>query len=320
MADQDEIPKWAKASLEKIKSISPKIEAIKKEGKAEIRRGLEKVEEADKLRKEVDYLGRVLSQSHDPESWLDEIITVSGTHLDNSLSYLDQSISRMARMASESGDISEEQHLRFAQSRFSTDSSEGAAIYLGASLESRFSAIEPRYTAIIPVSGTSRLTSRDALYQELRITLVEFGDEYTVMLDGSEAALGVASPDSLQQAAHSMRDCFQQLIEYLAPSRVVKSQPWFEKTDGAPGGVSRYSRLRYMLYGSGNNVDESTIQQLDELAEIAKRSLDLCIARAHGRDLSLTREEVLFAVDQARNDLLNVLKLYRAFREKGSGK
>lgn len=65
MADQDEIPKWAKASLEKIKSISPKIEAIKKEGKAEIRRGLEKVEEADKLRKEVDYLGRVLSQSHD---------------------------------------------------------------------------------------------------------------------------------------------------------------------------------------------------------------------------------------------------------------
>jgi hypothetical protein len=134
------------------------------------------------------------------------------------------------------------------------------------------------------------------------------------MLEGSESALGISTPDSQSQAAHSMRDCFQQLLEQLASSRVVKSQPWFTPTEGAPGGISRRSRLRYMLYGSGENVDARTIQQLDELADIAKDSLDLCIARAHDHDPSLTKEEVILVVDQARNTLLHVLKLYNSFR------
>ena len=134
------------------------------------------------------------------------------------------------------------------------------------------------------------------------------------MLEGSETALGIDTPDSQSQAAHSMRDCFQQLLEQLAPSKVVESQPWFKPTDGAPGGISRRSRLRYMLYGSGENVDDRTIQQLDELSDIAKNSLDLCIARAHDHDPSLTKEEVLLVIDQARNALLHVLKLYNSFR------
>jgi hypothetical protein len=69
-----------------------------------------------------------------------------------------------------------------------------------------------------------------------------------------------------------------------------------------------------MLYGSGENVDDRTIQQLDELSDIAKNSLDLCIARAHDHDLSLTKEEVLLGIDQARNALLQVLKSYNNFR------
>jgi hypothetical protein len=69
-----------------------------------------------------------------------------------------------------------------------------------------------------------------------------------------------------------------------------------------------------MLYGSGENVDDRTIQQLDEQSDIAKDSLDLCIARAHNHDPSLTKEEVLLGIDQARNTLLHVLKLYNNFR------
>ena len=92
--------------------------------------------------------------------------------------------------------------------------------------------------------------------------------------------------------------------------------PGFEPVAGAPGGVSRRSRLQFMLYGSGENVDEDTIRQLDELAEIAKTSLDLCIARTHGHDPTLTKEEVVYAIDHARNELLNVLKLYNSFRGK----
>ena len=134
------------------------------------------------------------------------------------------------------------------------------------------------------------------------------------MLEGSEAALLTNTPDSQSQAAHSIRDCFQQLLEDLAPTKVVESLPWFESTEGAPGGISRRSRLRYMLYGSGENIDDGTIQKLDEVSDIAKNSLDLCIARAHERDPSLTKEEVILVVDQARNALIDVLRLYNSFR------
>ena len=315
MTDLSELPKWVKDSQEQLKNITPKIESIKKHGQAEIRRGLEKVNEADKLQNESDYLGRVLKQPHESEYWDDEIINLSGVQLASSLSFLNQNVNRMANLADESGNIGDVEHSRFVFALPTTDGSSGTAIYLGASIESRFQSIEPEYKAILAKSELSRLTSRDALFQELKSALAAFGEGFTTTLDGSEAALGTNTPDSLHQASHSMRDCFQQLIEYLAPSKVVKSQPWFEPTDGAPGGVSRRSRLKYMLYGTGENVDESTLQQLDVLSEIAKESLDLCMARAHGHDPTLAKNEVILAIDQARNNLLNVLKLYNRFRK-----
>jgi hypothetical protein len=50
-----------------------------------------------------------------------------------------------------------------------------------------------------------------------------FGEQYEAMVEGSETALHLETPDSLSQAAHSMRDCFQQLLEELAPSKIVKA-------------------------------------------------------------------------------------------------
>ena len=316
MNDSSKLPKWVKDSQEHLGNMAPKIESIKKQGQAEIRRGHEKVEVANKFQQEADYLGRVLSQYHEPEYWNDEIITVTGTYLANSISFLDQNIDRLASITYESGELDEAGHVRFVFALPSTDTSGGTAVYLAASIENRFIAIDPAHTTVFAESEPNRLTSRDTLFQELRSALVVFGDKYVTMLEGSEAALDIGTPDSLHQAAHSMRDCFQQLIEYLAPSEVVKTQPWFTPTVGAPGGVSRRSRLKYVLYGSGENVDENIIHQLDVLSDIAKNSLDFCMARAHGHDTTLTKEDVVYAVDQARNELLNVLRLYNRFRRK----
>jgi hypothetical protein len=314
MTDENELPKWAFVSKEHLRNIAPKIDAIKKEGQAEIKRGIEKVDKANNLQNETDYLDRLLSQHHDSQFWGDEIVTISGAWLENRLASLDSDLDEILGYAQQGGKISEEYHRDFIGAVSDSDSSAGTAVYLGAGIEQRFLVIEPSYKAILQDFEPKRLTSRDALFQDLKSILEPFGKDYISMVEGSEAALRLATPDSQSQAAHSMRDCYQQLLEYLAPSKVVESQPWFESTAGAPGGVSRRSRLRYILYGSGENVDESTIKQLDDLTDIAKNSLDLCIARAHDHDPSLTKEEIILVVDQARNALLHVINLYNNFR------
>jgi hypothetical protein len=316
MSEDLERPNWVKVSLELLRSILRKLGAIKKEGRAEIKRGLEKIEYANRLEAEADYLTHVLSQPHDPQTWSDEIVNASGTWLANRIQALDHDVDSLSDIAATGGSIGDQSHARFLFAFPSTDSSAGTAIYLGAGIEKRFQAIEPAYRPVLQDVEPARLTSRDHLYQELRDTLAEYDDEYVTMLDGSESSLSVSTPDSQSQAAHSMRDCFQQVLEQLAPSKVVASQPWFQSVEGAPGGISRRARLRYMLYGSGQSVNEDTIQKLDDLSEIAKDSLDLCMARAHDHDQSLTAEEVRLVIDQARNALLHVLKMYNAIRGK----
>jgi hypothetical protein len=138
------------------------------------------------------------------------------------------------------------------------------------------------------------------------------------MIRGSEEALARDHPDALSQAAYSMRDCFQQLIEHLAPSEAVKVQPWFQPVSGPPDGVSRRQRLRF-IYRSGDSVDERTLTSLDNLADSAVNSLDLCIARAHQHDPELTREEVRLSIDQGRHALIRVLKLHALPRPTAPG-
>ena len=314
MTDNDELPKWVLVSREQLDDMLPKIDAIKKEGQAETRRGLEKERAANDLQNEAEYLARLLSQDHDPQHWNDEIVTMSGVMLANRIELFKEDVDSILGYVKRGGETGAEYHSGFVNQVSDSDSSAGTAVYLGASIERRFLVLEPTYTAVLTDFEPKRLTAREALFQELKTVLEPFGNKYVVMLDGSETALGVDTPDSQSQAAHSMRDCFQQLLEQLAPSKVVASQPWFEQSEGAPGGISRRSRLRYMLYGPGENVDVKTIQRLDELADIAKDSLDSCMARTHTHDESLTKEEVLLAVDQARHALLHVLKLYNNFR------
>ncbi len=307
-------PKWVVKSKEHLENIIPKIEAIMKEGQAEIERGLEKENKAKYLLIEAKYLERILNQSHKSETWHDEIVGIEGGLMATGLESLDFSMDELLRFVTSGGAISAGFHDQFTNAMPSTDSVAGSAIYTGARYERRLAAIESGYTVILNDDDPKRLTSRDDLFKELKNTLQPFGDKYVTMLEGSESALHTDTPDSLSQSAHSIRDCFQQLLEELAPSKVVESQPWFKPTEGAPGGISRRSRFRYMLYRSGENVDQGTIQRLDVAIEMAKVSLDLCMARAHDHDPTLSKDEVRLAVDQARDSLLHVLELYNLRR------
>jgi hypothetical protein len=239
MTENKDLPKWVVDSQEHLESIAPKIDALKKEGQAETKRGFEKVKAATNLQIEVDYLAQVLSQEHDSNIWIDEIVTVSGDRLANRIVSLDENLDRILGYTKEGGKIGEEYHSRLLFDVSNTSSSSGTAIYLGASIERRFQAIDPSYVTVLANQEPNRLSSRDTLFQDLKSTLEVFGKDYVTMFEGSETALEIGTPDSQSQAAHSMRDCFQQLLEKLAPSKVVESQPWFQLTEGAPGGISR---------------------------------------------------------------------------------
>lgn len=316
MDDKKESPKWVVENLDRLKKIKPKIEAVKKEGQEEAKRGLEKIKKADDLRKEIEYLTNVLSSKHDSQYWNDEIVTQRGLMLTNRISRFDQDMDNIQATAKASSAMDIENHTHFVFAVDSLGSTAGTAVFLGASIESRFQAIEPSYKPFLVDLEPKRITERQALFDDLKVNLVQYGEKFVNMLLGSEAALGVNNPDSQTQAAHSMRDCFQQLIEQLSPDDVIRTQPWFEATKGAPGGVSRRSRIRYLLYGSGEKIDDETIQKFDELVEIAKSSLDICIARAHDHDPSLTKEEVQLIIDQARNSLSQILFLHKKLRSK----
>jgi len=312
---QSSTPKWVQTSRESVDEIRVKAGSIRGAGQEEIWMGLEQVTIANNIEREVDYVGRIVFQEHSEEVWNDEVVTASGLQLAGTLDNLNSQAGLLSGYAIASAQAQEEQHGHFVRAVSSTEGSSGSAVYIGAAVERRIQAIQPEYKPFYIDSPPQRLISRGQQFRELAEMLGEYDARFRSMLEGSEAALDLDSADHLSQAAHSMRDLFQHLLEHLAPSEAVKAQPWFELTEGAPGGVSRRSRLRYLLYGSGELIDEGIIGQLDITAHAAKQSLDLCIARAHDHDPSLTVDEVRLAIDQARFSLAKVLELYSEYRE-----
>ena len=316
MGNTNEIPKWVQNTRADVTDIKLLLEKQKKKDQAEAKRGLEKVKKTDELIIEADYISQVVNQDHDSGFWEDEIVSASGIRLEFGIRSLKEDLIDAQKEGESLYNLVEDYHAKYYGVVTSTDGSSGSAVFLSASIEKRNSIIEPAYHPININTNIKLLTSRDSIYKDLLKVISEFDEKYKLMIEGSETTLNYDSPDNLAQAAHSMRDCFQSIIEELAPTKVVKTQSWFTSTEGAPSGVSRRSRLRFIFYGSGENVDEKLITRLNNQADIAKDSLDLIIGRAHDHDPSLDKDEVVIAIDQARFSLLNVLKAYLDYRSK----
>ena len=301
---------WRDSSRDRAGKLLEKIRDIRKAGLDEAKMGLEKVSIADGLERDTEYIFRVVGLDLPDDVLNDEIVTISGAQLDRSLANLDAQANDLLDYASESVKHQENLHGLFIYSEPMAYSSSGTAVYNAASIESRFQAIIPEYSPTFIEDPPSNLSSRESQFEQLANMLKPYDPKYLNMLNGSEEALNAVAADHLSQASHSMRDLFQQIIEHLAPTEVVKTQPWFELTPGAPTGVSRRSRIRYLIYGTGENVDDEVIRNLDEIADSAKTSLDLCIARAHEHDPSLTDDEIKLSIDQARFSLIKILDYF----------
>lgn len=308
--NQDQIPQWVLRAREDIQHVKHDVHAIRIAGQADIQRGLETVKAADKRLQEISYLEQVLNQGIPASSWQDEIVHATGMQLGGSIAFIRNDTHRLVGLYGEANRQEQATHTYLSGVTNSTGITSGSIVYMGAQIERRLQVVAPTYTPVLETSLPEQIGTRQQTYQELAEILNRYEPKYIHMLKGSETALRSTAMDNLSQAAHSMRDLFQQIIENLAPANAVKQQPWFKPTSNAPGGVSRMSRLRYILYGSGEMLDEREIERLNDAAERAKDSLDLAMARAHDHDPDLTEAEVELAIDHARFSLLQVLKRY----------
>lgn len=310
MTNDESVSKWICECLEYIEDATNKIKKIKSNGQDEAKRGLEKVHKADHLLIYMNYLKRLLPNQKTESQWNDPIITASLVDLNHQLYNLNSDLGNIYSGIDNSQQAMDMWHSQFIGTSGSTNSTAGTAVYLGANIELRLQSQFPGYSPVIINDEPDILPSRQDVMSELIDLIKPINEKYVAMVEGSEVSLFSNEKDSLSQAAHSMRDCFKEIIEELAPTKVVSAQPWFEPTPEAPGDVSRRSRIRYILYGSGDNYDQTIVERLDELAGIAKNSLDICTGTAHNHNLELTQEITQLSIDHARFNLITILKYH----------
>lgn len=307
-------PEWLKKSRNDTDDLKSNIFKLENEGHADIRIGLMKVKKANELKKDAYYIESTLEKLNEPTLWNDELIRNTGTMVNGSIVNLSQYLTDLNTYGFVGSRADEIYFHNLEGTLTSTDMTSGSAVYLCAKIETRIQQIQPTNTPIYQQEPPFRIASRKKIYQDLLEIISEFGEKYTNMVKGSELGLENDNPDHLSQAANSMRDCFEQLLQQLAPNKVVKQQTWFEFTDGAPGGVSRSSRLKFILLGPGGNNNPNQIDLLEKDIDNAIVILNLAIKNAHDHKPGQLQEDVTLAIDQARHVLLGIIKKYKLIR------
>ena len=157
------------------------------------------------------------------------------------------------------------------------------------------------------------LKTHDEIFEELLDLLEGYNKKYTKMLIGSEEALKSEHEDSKCQATHSMRDLFQQFLEENAPNIILKDLAWFEETKGAPGGVSRRSRLKYFIYGNCKNINERILGNLDQIVNDAKTTLDIAQEYAHNHSIDIDLDTAKSIIDKIRSSRIEAINLHTEY-------
>ena len=306
----DKFPQWLIITREKIKEAKGDWEGIRREGQADVRRGLEKERIANKRIEELGYIDHILGQDLPTRMWEDQVINITGGFLNTAANSVAQHSREAYTLVKGMGEIREEEQNTFFTLTDSTSAVSGTMCFFGAEMEKRMEAISSEYKPTFVYERTNIDEDGKDIYGELKNILENYDKKFVVMLDGSEDAIKTGGIDRLSHAAHSMRDLFEQILKFLAPSQVVEKQPWFQPTPGTPDGVSRRSRIKYLLYGSGTTYDEAAIKQMDEASGYAKDALDLVISRAHAHDPQLTEYEIKLVIHHSRFALYKILKQY----------
>ncbi len=301
-------PEWKIRARQGVDSAKRSLQRIREEAQSDVRRGLEIDRLVRNHQMDLEYLDWVIDLKIPNQALDDGPYSRLGEYMGGTVSINAQYVYDIDQDYQAHGRQKQERHDTLVRKMGYAASSSGSAMLLGAQMVSRLEEYVPDRRLLVPPVNVQQLHSHDDILDSLKHLLEPFDGRFTFMLCGSEEALLRSDVDHLSQAAHSMRDLFQQLIEALAPSDVVRQQPWFKQTPEAPGGVSRRSRLKYMLYGSGERFGEKELTQLDTVADSAKGALDLIQDRAHRHDPTLKVEEVRLAIDAARWALVTILK------------
>jgi len=314
MTGQENKNNWNSISKNEIQKIRTIIEQLIEKENSRIRQGIERYNNLARLRNQIDYLDNIVSISDREDFQRDRIISISGEYLSNNLGDISGYLGSVALISSEHQFLNDQYHIDFLNKFDNLSISSGSSMYVGGTIEQRICVLDTNLTNNFRENPFTSNELREQILEDLVNELSLFGEKFVNMVKGSEKTLNTETYDHLSQAAHSMRDCFEQIIKQLAPTEIVKDAPWFTPDEGPPDGVSRRSRIRYMLYVHGNNVDFEELNNLDNLSSEAKSLLDLCINRAHNHDPLLTNKEVQISIDATRFILLKILRQYRKYR------
>ena len=138
--------------------------------------------------------------------------------------------------------------------------------------------IEPTYNDVgdplnwLQITERGRQALSAGLLDALDTLLSQIDPGLLQMRHGAWSALAAQSPDSLQQAAHSMRELLRMVLERLAPREVVAQAEWHRE-----GRVTRKEQVRWILEERGQ-YSQSTASVIDASCEL----VDALYARLSG--------------------------------------
>jgi len=101
------------------------------------------------------------------------------------------------------------------------------------------------------------------------------------------------SPDKIAQAAHSMREVLNQLLEKLAPDQnVIKASWYIEPTKGQK--VTRKMRVRHILSDESQPASKSAVNFIESLSNTADEMYGQLSKEAHKRGKNIESTAVIY--------------------------
>ena len=261
------------------------------------------------LKERMHYVVQELEESYSPQAWKDEGTQQLRQQVSGTLSVLVGATGNAVQRSRQLGHPEDPQWGEFKNATAATFDTAGSAAYSVAQIKV---VAHPRKQDVSLSADWQQVMAPEQPLEDLEQLLSEFDPRYLNMLEGARQGLRQPGADRPRQAAHSMRELFMQIVRELAPSEAVKAQPWYDpgQDDTDKGKVSRKSRIRYILYGSGRGFDDDQLAQLDQLAGSALKALDVCTGKTHGHNPELAEAKI--AVTHAASALGAILRAHFA--------
>lgn len=123
---------------------------------------------------------------------------------------------------------------------------------------------------------------------------------------GAWSALRSGQPDSLRQAAHSVRELIDQVLKATAPDEEVRNEPGFRPDPSSSSGVTRRMRLRLAMRKYRGTVSDSELDMAVKASDLVLAVDNRLTGLAHSRTAP-SREDVKDSLEAAELALRRLL-------------